>query len=63
MKTISKDGEILRVDDEVADAKVKTGWSFTSKSEWKTKVRDIRKAEKAEAAKVAENKKEKKVAK
>lgn len=63
MKTISKDGEILRVDDETADLKVKTGWSFSSKSEWKTKVRDVKKIEKAEAIKVAENKKEKKVAK
>lgn len=63
MKTISKDGEILRVDDETADLKVKTGWSFSSKFEWKTKVRDVKKIEKAEAIKVAENKKEKKVAK
>lgn len=64
MKTISKDGEIQRVDNETADVKVKTGWTFIPKSEWKTKVRDLRKAEKAEeAAKAAEKKKEKKVAK
>jgi hypothetical protein len=61
MKTISKDGEILRVDNETADVKVKGGWSFIPKSEWKEKVRKHKKADKAqEVEKTTEKKKEKK---
>ena len=44
MKTIFKNGEYKRVSDEVAEKKVKEGWKFTSKSEWKEKVRDAEKA-------------------
>jgi hypothetical protein len=43
MKTIIKKGEILRVSESEADLKVKSGWSYTSKLEWKTKVRDLNK--------------------
>lgn len=50
MKTITKNGEILRVSDKEADQKVKSGWSFTSKSEWK-KIRDAnKKSKKTESA-------------
>lgn len=55
MKTISKKDEILRVDEETANLKVKSGWSFTPKSEWKKKVRDINK--KVNETKTTENKK------
>ena len=44
MKCIKKDGEIRRVSDVDADNKVKVhGWTFASKAEWKTKVRDANK--------------------
>jgi hypothetical protein len=44
MKCIKKGDEIRRVSDQDADNKVKVhGWSFVSKSEWKTKVRDFAK--------------------
>ena len=40
MKTIKRNGEIIRVKDEEVYEKVKNGWSFTKKSEWKKLVRD-----------------------
>lgn len=43
MKTIIKDKEILRVDEETADLKIKTGWKLTSKKAWKEGVRDLNK--------------------
>ena len=44
MKCIKKDEVIKRVKDDVAKLKVEeNGWSFCSKSEWKTKVRDVKK--------------------
>lgn len=45
MKCIkSKEGEIRRVSEKDADAKVANyGWVFIPKSEWKTKVRDFNK--------------------
>ena len=48
MKTITKNGEYLRVKDQEADLKVtKFGWSFAPKSEWK-KIRDANKKTKKE---------------
>jgi hypothetical protein len=44
MKTIKKGTEYKRVSDTNADSMVKVqGWSYTSKSEWKTNVRDVNK--------------------
>lgn len=60
MKTVSKNGEILRLEDAEADSKVKSGWSFTPKSEWKQKVRDVNKKEKSEAEKADKKEKTKK---
>ena len=51
MKTVSKNGEILRLENAEADSKVKSGWSFTPKSEWKQKVRDVNKKEKTKKEK------------
>ena len=43
MKTITKNGEYLRVKEKEADLKVeKFGWNYAPKSEWK-KVRDANK--------------------
>jgi len=41
MKTLKKDGNYVRVSDTEADEKVKYGWTFCPKSEWKTNVRDF----------------------
>lgn len=41
MKTITKNGVIARVDNAEADQKVRVGWKFCPKSEWKFKVRDV----------------------
>jgi hypothetical protein len=46
MKTLKKAGNIIRVTDKEADEKLKFGWQFCPKSEWKTNVRDFGKAEK-----------------
>ena len=47
MKTIVKNEVYDRVDNQTADLKVKSqGWKFTSKSNWKTNVRDIEKTDK-----------------
>jgi hypothetical protein len=44
MKTIKKGTAYKRVSDTTADSMVKVqGWSYTSKSEWKTNVRDFNK--------------------
>lgn len=48
MKTIKKDEVIRRVSDDKAESLVRDGWSYTSKSEWKTLVRDINKKPKGE---------------
>ena len=40
MKTITKNDSYERVTDEVADVRIKTGWKFCPKSEWKKNVRD-----------------------
>lgn len=49
MKTIKKDNLIKRYSDERAASLVKEeGWVYTSKSEWKTLVRDINKKTKGE---------------
>ena len=48
MKTIKKDEVIKRVSDDKAVSLVRDGWSYTSKSEWKTLVRDINKKPKGE---------------
>lgn len=41
MKTIKKDELIKRVSDDKAVDLVRDGWSYTSKIEWKTLVRDV----------------------
>jgi len=41
MKTIKKDELIKRVSDDKAVDFVRDGWSYTSKTEWKTLVRDV----------------------
>ena len=41
MKTIKKDEVIKRVSDDKAADLARDGWSYTSKTEWKTLVRDI----------------------
>lgn len=41
MKTIVKNGEYLRVSNQEADMRIKTGWSFCPKSDWKKNVRDF----------------------
>jgi hypothetical protein len=43
MKTVSKNNEVLRLKDVDADLKVKSGWKYVPKSEWKQKVRDLNK--------------------
>jgi hypothetical protein len=50
MKTIKniKTGEIKRVTDKEADDKVKYGWEYTPKSEWKSLRPKIVKTEKKE---------------
>ena len=56
MKTIVRNGSYQRVHDTDADMKVKTGWKFCPKSEWKANVRDLEKPSKEE---VKSNKKNK----
>ena len=45
MKTIVKNEVYQRVEELEADLKVKSGWKFAPKSEWKKSVRDIAKVE------------------
>lgn len=47
MKTLKKDGNYVRVTDREADEKVKWGWAFCPKNEWKTNVRDFGKKSKS----------------
>jgi hypothetical protein len=51
MKTIVKDGKYARLSDQEAEVKVKSGWSFCPKSEWKKNDRDFGKSEKSEKKK------------
>ena len=51
MKTLKKDGNYVRVIDKEADEKVKYGWAFCPKNEWKTNVRDFGKKTKKEKEK------------
>jgi len=57
MKTIKKIDEIIRVTDNEAGDKIKSGFAYIKKSEWKQKVRDKgkvkieKKVEKAEEVK------------
>jgi len=46
MKTLKKADTYVRVSDKEADEKVKYGWSFCPKNEWKTNVRDFGKTNK-----------------
>lgn len=42
MKTIKKNGEYKRVDNETADIRVKSqGWSYSNKTDWKNNVRNV----------------------
>jgi len=42
MKTIIKNGEYFRVSNEVGEQQIRLGAKYVSKSEWKTKVKDIK---------------------
>ena len=70
MKTIKRKNpktneiEIRRVDDQTAELQIKQGWSYCPKSEWKTGVRDVTRAEaKKLAAEKAEMKAQEKAEK
>ena len=41
MKTLVKDSKYVRVTDVEADMKIKFGWNFCPKSEWKKNDRDF----------------------
>lgn len=43
MKIVAKNGTYLKVSNSDAEIKVKSGWKYTPKSEWKKNVRDIKK--------------------
>ena len=60
MKTIVKNEVYQRVEDTEADLKVKSGWKFAPKSEWKKNVRDIAKVDKVAKVDTDETPKEKK---
>lgn len=60
MKCIKHGDEIRRVSDEQATEKVKNGWQYCPKSEWKTQVRDANKKPKKAAKKKAKKKAAKK---
>ena len=36
MKSIKKDDQVKRVSDTIAESFVKSGWSYISKTEWKS---------------------------
>ena len=55
MKTLKKNGNYVRVTDKEADEKVKFGWTFCPKNEWKTNVRDFGRKEKEESKKKSKN--------
>jgi hypothetical protein len=55
MKTLKKNGNYVRVSDTEADEKVKFGWDFCPKNEWKTNVRDFGRKEKEESKKKGKN--------
>lgn len=40
MKTMKKAAEIIRVTNDTVNERLKDGWSFCPKKEWKQKVRD-----------------------
>jgi len=52
MKCIVKEGIYQRVDNETADIRLKQGWNFAPKSEWKKNTRGV----KAETVTVADTK-------
>ena len=51
MKTLKKDNEIVRVDNEKAEQMIKDKWEYCKRSLWKTLVRDKDKKVKKEEAK------------
>lgn len=55
MKTMLKNGEYVRVSNQEADMKAKTGWDFCPKSEWKKNVRDFGREEAKENKKRKED--------
>ena len=61
MKTIVKNGEYMRLENSDAESRVKAGWKYCPKTEWKSNVRDFGKptaeeVETAKAEKAAEKK-------
>lgn len=67
MKCIVKEGLYQRVDNETAEIRLKQGWSFAPKSEWKNSTRTAPKSEIVSEAEVkgekTKNKKAEKAAK
>jgi len=57
MKTVKKKNKIERVSDKDAEARVKNGWEYCPKHEWREKVRDTK--SKKTTKKVAKNKNKK----
>ena len=55
MKTIVKDGKYARVSNQESEVRVKSGWSFCPKSEWKKNDRDFGKEEVKEKKKNKED--------
>jgi hypothetical protein len=46
MKTMKKGNEIVRIQDNKYKIYLENGYTYTSKSEWKEKVRDVNKKDK-----------------
>lgn len=44
MKTVTRNGDYLRLEDKEAESKVRVGWKYCSKSDWKLNVRDFGKS-------------------
>lgn len=59
MKTIVKDGKYVRINDVEAEQRVKAGWKYCPKSEWKSNVRDLGKPSKEEVEAEKQEKKTK----
>jgi hypothetical protein len=45
MKCIFKDSQFQRVDNETAEIRLKQGWNFAPKSDWKKNTRDVQKSQ------------------
>ena len=45
MKTLELNGKVIRVKEELVNIHINKGWTFVPKSEFKTKVRDVKNEE------------------